>query len=178
MSCKQQDMCFLCGCGKTETTEETVQEVLEVEPVVEETESLPETDTETADETVEQPIIEEAVEEPVPEEPKTEMVDFETWAKQEGNDEVCLVVWNEELGIQEILQSYQECEAFYIIQAGDRFAIPYNESITVIRINGEDDSFYNDKYLEVSLIKGEVNQVTILFDNVNGESQNINYLFN
>lgn len=60
-------------------------------------------------------------------EPEVEMVDFETWAKQEGNDEVCLVVWNEATKTQRIIKPMEE----YVVQEGDRFAVPYKENVRV-----------------------------------------------
>jgi len=70
--------------------------------------------------------------ESIPEEPEVEMVDFDTWAKQEGNEEPCLVVWNETTKTQRIIQPMEE----YVIQEGDRFAVPYMED-GKIEINGE-----------------------------------------
>ncbi len=167
-------MIGLTACAKdAQSSNDTVDKIA----IEETTQSTDSTEQQPETEVVEDTTEEVVEEETIPEEPEVEMVDFETWAKQEGNDEVCLVVWNEELGIQKILPTYQESKETYTIQEGDRFAIPYNELIASIDINEESKSFYGYEYLEISLIKGEVNQVTVIFYNQDGEFQNINYLF-
>ena len=167
----------LTGCGEKATEDVAVTTTTE-EPTAEES-TVEETAEQPEEETEEEPTdeVEKPVEETTTEEPKVEMVDFETWAKQEGNDEVCLVVWNEELGVQEIMPTLQETEERYQIQDGDRFAIPYNEKIDNVRINKETVSFTNFEYLEVSLSKGERIQIVIIFENEEGELENLNYAF-
>jgi len=83
----------------------------------------------------------------IPDEPEVEMVDFETWAKQEGNEEVCLVVWNETTGKQEIIQPKKK----YIIEEGDRFAIPYRDVIVAVNVEKEMVEWKNLNYLELDL---------------------------
>ena len=167
----------LAGCGEKATEDVAVTTTTE-EPTAEET-TVEETAEQPEEEVEEEPVeeVEEPVEETTTEEPKGEMVDFETWAKQEGNDEVCLVVWNEELGIQEIVPTLQETEEKYQIQDGDRFAIPYNEKIIDVKINKETGIFSNFEYLELPLTKGEINMVNIYFENGEGEHETINYVF-
>jgi len=111
----------------------------------------------------------------IPDEPEVEMVDFETWAKQEGNDEPCLVVWNEELGIQEVIPPFQEKQEIRGINEGDKFAIPYNEKIRAVMVNDEDVTPPLVDYREVSVMTG--GQIVIIFENEQGELQTINYLF-
>ncbi len=133
--------------------------------------------TPKVEETVEVDFTEEMVEETVPEESEVEMVDFETWAKQEGNDEVCLVVWNEELGIQEIMPTFKEKEEIRVINEGDKFAIPFNEIVVAIHINDESFSYPTTAdYLEISLIKGQMNKVSIFFKDEEGETKTKGYM--
>ena len=167
----------LAGCGEKATEDVAVTTTTE-EPTVEES-TVEETAEQPEKEVEEEPVeeVEEPVEETTTEEPKVEMVDFETWAKQEGNDEVCLVVWNEELGIQEIMPTLQETKKAYETQDGDKFAIPYRENIVDIRIKDETGMWINTEYLEVSISKGEKCQVVIFFENEEGEEEHINYMF-
>lgn len=151
-----------------------VEETVAVESIEEVREPEVEVEMET-EEVVES--TEEIVEETVPEEPEVEMVDFDTWAKQEGNDEVCLVVWNEELGIQEIIPTFKEKEEIGVINEGDKFAIPFNEIVVAIHINDESYSYpATSDYLEVSLTKGEMNKVTIFFETEDGEVKTKSYM--
>ena len=102
---------FFTGCGNqtdTATDNTTIEESVAVTP----TENVPESDddvsteattAETETKTTETESTEEMITETPAAESEVEMVDFETWAKQEGNEEVCLVIWNEELGVQEIV---------------------------------------------------------------------------
>ena len=114
--------------------------------------------------------------ESIPEEPEVEMVDFDTWAKQEGNEEPCLVVWNEELETREIIPIFEETMEFYTIQAGDKFAIPYNKKIIAVIVNEESISFSSKDYLEISLEAGKLNQVAIGYKDKQGETETKNYL--
>ncbi len=176
--CMTGMLAMLCtGCGKKEeagqqpdTNKVAVEESTEVqEPAIEETTAVVEESTEE--------VVEEIVEESTTEEPKVEMVDFETWAKQEGNDEVCIVVWNEELGIQEIVPTVEESRKTYEIQEGDRFAIPYRKAIADVRINEEVGKFQNLEYLELSLEKGKLTKICITITNEEGEYEFLNYGF-
>lgn len=166
----------LGACSKNDSSKDS--QITSNTPVVEEesteiSEEVQQPEAEALVEPIEDVV--EPTEETTPEEPKVEMVDFETWAKQEGNDEVCLVVWNEELGVQEIMPTFQETEEIYQVQEGDRFAIPYRESIFYVEHKDESLIAPNTEYLEISLEKGEVSQVIIIFKNENGEDENKNY---
>lgn len=152
----------------TQKTEES-QEVKE--PMVENTESEDKPIEESSGETTEK--VEENTSEATP----VEMVDFETWAKQEGNDEICLVVWNEELGVQEIMPTIEETKKTYQIQDGDKFAIPFREAIIDIKINGETGIFPDTEYLELLLPQGELTKVCITYRNEEGEYEFLNYGF-
>lgn len=114
--------------------------------------------------------------ESIPEEPEVEMVDFETWAKQEGNEEPCLVIWNEKLGRQDIMPTFEETMEIYVMQSGDKFAVPYNEKIEDLRISEEPVMFDNTDYYEVLGYKGKLTQINITFKNEQGEYQTLNYL--
>lgn len=86
--------------------------------------SVSETDT-TKEETVKKEVEEastpEPTEEPTPE-PTTEpveMVSWEEWASQPGEEEPHLVVWNEEKGTQLIV----EPDSMYSMEEGDKLAV-------------------------------------------------------
>lgn len=147
---------------ETDTTEEVIESDVEVESDITYVDT--ESDVEANAESIEDPEV-----------PEAEMVDFETWAKQEGNDEVCLVVWNEELGIQEVIPPFQEKQEIRGINEGDKFAIPYNEKIRAVMVNDEDVTPPLIDYREVSVMTG--GQIVIIFENEQGELQTINYLF-
>lgn len=117
-----------------------------------------------------------------PVEPGVEMVDFETWAKQEGNEDVCLVIWNEELGNQEVMIPSKKTLKAYEVKEGDRFAIPYRENIlyvNVLHANGEVEvlGWENPEYMEISLQIGEFTDVYIFYENELGESKDTYYAF-
>lgn len=121
------------------TPESDLQTEVENEIESSQTEDATEPDAETSDEvigedtTTENSDAEDAEAESIPEEPEVEMVDFETWAKQEGNEDCCLVVWNEAMKTQKILDPRKE----YVVQEGDRFAVPYRENFAVDIYVGE-----------------------------------------
>lgn len=103
------------GCGNQTDTSADITTKIE-KSVTESTENVPESEAnvnpeaitaETEMETTETESTEEMITETIAAESQVEMVDFETWAKQEGNEEVCLVVWNEELGVQEIVPTWK-----------------------------------------------------------------------
>ena len=127
-------------------------------------ETVTEPDAATTDETVEEDAETDAMTEnqtaegteaePIPEEPEVEMVDFETWAKQEGNEDCCLVVWNEAMKTQKIMEDGET----YVIQEGDRFAIPYRENYAVdIHVDGNKEVLMWDilDYTELHLPDAE-----------------------
>ncbi len=176
--CMTGMLAMLCtGCGKKEeagqqpdTNKVAVEESTEVqEPAIEETTAVVEESTEE--------VVEEIVEESTTEKPKVEMVDFDTWAKQEGNDEVCLVVWNEELGIQEVITSLSQSDEVYKIHEGDRFAIPYRKNIDTVIINEETGKFQNDEYLEIELAKETDTVVYIIYKDEKGTEVSLPYGF-
>lgn len=158
----------------TSMTEESLASAEEMQQL--ETEAEAEVEAEPADKVVDG-TAEEVVEETTPEKPQVEMVDFETWAKQEEHDEVCLVVWNEELGVQEMIPTVTVSEKIYEIQEGDRLAIPYRESITFLGIRKQSTWIWPaDKgYYELSLPKGEISIVDIAYHNEAGETIVLSY---
>lgn len=138
------------------------------------------TEVEVPDDT-EESIEPDDTEDPV--KPEVEMVDFETWAKQEGNNDVCLVIWNEELNIQEVMLTLgKSCKA-HKVQEGDRFAIPYRENIKYVNLlheNGELDILgwkNGAEYMEVEIPIGENVDFYINYENENGEVKTLSYAF-
>lgn len=127
-------------------------------------EETPDEDSETVDENV-------------------EMVDWETWATQADNDEVCLVVWNENTSTQKILEPMPEGETdvkkySYTVEEGDRFAVPRRDNIVYVDINRERlswDYLADQKYMELELEPGEVTQISIICSDIDWA---ITYLFN
>lgn len=117
-----------------------------------------------------------------------EMVDFDTWATQEGNNEVCLVVWNEKTGTQKVLTPIPEGdgqttvqlseEHIYTVQEGDRFAVPRRSNIEDVTIGfntllqWESDE---QKYIEFELPIGEITHV---FISCSDRKYAIDYWFN
>ena len=80
-----------------------------------------------------------------------EVLDFETFAAQEGADSINLVVWNES-GTQEII----EPGSTYVIQSGDRFAVNLTDCVgdTVLSIKVNADSikdFEAEQFIELKL---------------------------
>lgn len=118
-----------------------------------------------------------------PVKPEVEMVDFETWAKQEGNNDVCLVIWNEELNIQEVMLTLGKSGKAHKVQEGDRFAIPYRENIKYVNLlheNGELDILgwkNGAEYMEVEIPIGENVDFYIDYENENGEVKTLSYAF-
>ena len=114
---------LVCGCGKEEATvtEESNTEMIE-EPVsetsVEEEEAIPE--EQVADDAETQESVE-----------STEMVDWETFATQADNDDICLVISNEKMSVQTVLfgdlDSVSTC--FYQYMEEDKVAVPIRDNI-------------------------------------------------
>lgn len=166
-----------CSSKADNKKEQVIDNTPTVEETVEPTEEVQQPDAEVEIEPTKE-VVEEPVEETTLEEPQNEMVDFETWAKQEGNDEVCLVVWNEELGIQEILPTYFESKEIYEIQEGDRFAVPYRSNIAYVSVNGDSDyKFDGSNYLELLLERDQTIQLNLGYDDENGELVVLFYAF-
>ena len=116
----------LLGCGKENTdipnTEEveSIQEHSEIE--VEEIDAKKESSVENAEP-------EESIETEMEQNTDTNpMVDWETFAAQEDNEEICLAILNEKTCIQTILYE----GGFYPYKEGDRIAIPIKSNIQMI----------------------------------------------
>lgn len=97
---------------ETEETISTTTEESKVE-VAEESKEEAETTEEVTTEVTDDQTAEVTVEEPV------EMVSWEEWASQPGEEEPHLVVWNEEKGKQLIIEPDSE----YTLEEGDRLAV-------------------------------------------------------
>ena len=113
-----------------------------------------------------------------PDEPITEMVSWEEWATQADHDEVCMVVWNEKTGTQEILKPMSENTSIYTVQEGDRFAVPRRDIVSYVAIGFETDIYWQSeeqKYIEFELPIEEMKQVYIV---CNDREKAITYLFN
>lgn len=85
-----------------------------------------------------------------------EMLDFETFATQEGADSINLVVYNETSGMQKII----EPGSTYAIQPNDRFAVNLIDSAgdTVLSIKVNSDSINNfegKSFIELDLVKSD-----------------------
>lgn len=120
---------MLFGCGSTQAESTTEPEKQEPE-VVEEVETTEETPTvqeesETTEETTE---VEKQYEAPV-----SSMIDWETFAAQEDNDDICLAISNETKGTQTVLYGIKNDTTIYPYVKGDMIAIPIREDIQ--RIN-------------------------------------------
>lgn len=164
----------LTACGTADaadTTGESVSPYEETQTVADTTEQ-----TEEISEKTEVPETTPA-EEAAPAKPAVEMVDFETWAAQEGNDEVCLVVWNEELGVQEIMPTVSVSEKVYEVQDGDRLAVPYRESITSFGFRDTATwMWYEAPYYEITLPSGKISVIDIVsHDDETGETEVLTY---
>ena len=123
-------------------------------------------------------------EEPVgPDDPVVDMVDFETWATQADNDEVCLVVWNETTGTQKILEPMPENvedikKCIYTVEEGDRFAVSRRDNILYVEVNFETKFIWESeeqKYIEIEINPGEQTQISII---CNDSNKVISYAFN
>ena len=162
---------LVCGCGKEEATvtEESNTEMIE-EPVsetsVEEEEAIPE--EQVADDAETQESVE-----------STEMVDWETFAAQEENEEICIAIQNEMTAHQEVVIAENVEEAYtYKVQNGDRISIPIREKIYRIvyfsikgEILSENKEIYSRNnttemlpYIEFQMVKGENYTIDIQTD--------------
>lgn len=169
----------LVACGSEEAKDTDVKNPVEdkTEVEVRDNSDEPEVPVDDKDSEVD---TEESVE---PNEPVVDMVDFETWAKQEGNEDVCLVVWNEEKGIQKILEPVPEEEfdlqkCSYTVQEGDRFAVSRRSNILYIVVNLKTKLFWESEeqqYMELEILPGEKTKISIACED---SDQAISYLFN
>ena len=153
-------------------------------------------DENTADTDVKNPVEDQTVvevpndtEDPVEpdntEEPVVEMVDWETWATQADNDEVCMVVWNETTGTQKILEPRPEGSLdlkkySYTVQEGDRIAVPKKNSVVCVYVNLDTrlgwEYSENEKYMELEINPGEMTQIDVILNTEDNPSRQ--YLFN
>ena len=151
---------LVCGCGKKEVivTEESNTEMIE-EPV-------PETPVEEEEVIQEEPVVDDVETQESVE--STEMVDWETFAAQEDNEEICLVIYNETTKTQKIMGLNEEEKDpvggayIYQIQEGDRFAVPIRDNIVKIWIDDTELQFNQEApYLELELPKEEICQIYV-----------------
>ncbi len=162
---------------KTSATDQAEVEVPDDSDKPDNTENPVEPDN--TDEPVKPDDTEDIVEPSDTEDPVAEMVDWETWATQADNDEVCMVVWNETTGTQKILQPTTAEKPFiYNVEEGDRFAVPRRDNVSYVKIGFETRIYWeseNQKYIEFELPVGEMKQVYIV---CNDREKAISYLFN
>ncbi len=160
----------LLGCGNENTEVADAPEVeTETESVWEEPEVEEETTTE--EEPTEDVKTEETTEADTQE--PTSMVDWETFAAQADNDDICIVVSNETTGNQEVLEideGQDHCE--YTIQEGDKISIPVKSNIIRITYwtatsdpteiyNNAESSGTTSKFIEFDVEQGEIYQINI-----------------
>ena len=165
----------LVACGSEEAKDTDVNN-----PVKDSTEVEVPNDT---DEPVEPDDTKEPVEPDDTEEPIVEMVDWETWATQADNDEVCFVVWNEKTGTQKVLEPMPENvedikKCIYTVEEGDRFAVSRRDNILYVEVNFETKFIWESeeqKYIEIEINPGEQTQISIICDDSN---KVISYAFN
>lgn len=152
---------MVCGCGKEEATVTDESAIEVMEETISKT-SVEEEEVISEEQVTDDVEVQESVE-------PTEMVDWETFAAQEGNEEICVVVYNEITGHQEILLIPEgETNVLYIPKEGDKFAVPIREEIWWIdfttiknleivsdeKIYFRDESSQLPEFLEVSFPKG------------------------
>lgn len=160
---------MLCACGSNDDGK-VVEKSEEVSTVAEE---QLETNIEVTDQNTENPIedTETGKKDGETDEKSetTEMIDWETFAAQEDNEDICVVVSNEIRGHQELIMPADKGEAAYYEPCeGDRFAVPIKENIlwiSLVTINNleiinNERLFLKDQlgqdltYIEISFPKG------------------------
>ena len=171
-------MLFGCGNSQAETTplpETQGPEVIETgENIVEQ---IPTTEKEPAN-TVNTAEIDEQQETPTP-----TMIDWETFAAQEDNDNICLVISNEKMATQTVLFGDANHKIPYPYIEEDKIAIPIRDNIQRICYNtvnmdgspkGEDQEIYwkdsnNDspKYIEFTIGDEAAYNILIFDENLN-----------
>ena len=165
-----------CGSGQTSTSSDK-EEVTNQQTAIEEEAEQPTTIEEVAEASAES--TPEPTAEPTPEptpEPTAEpveMVSWEEWASQSGEEEPHLVVWNEEKGKQLII----EPGSTYNMEDGDRLAVSLSlsrenlekmTSVLVLKDGG--DTKQNivgtdyGQYIDVDIQKEGKNKVTFFFE--------------
>lgn len=164
------------ACGTDETKDTDVNNPVKDQAEVEVPNDPVEPDN--TEDPVEPGDVEEPVEPDDTDESVVEMVDWETWATQADNDEVCLVVWNETTGTQKILEPVLENGSIYTVEEGDRFAVPKRSNIDFVLI-GYDTKLYcgleEKQYIEINLPVGEIMEVHIMCSD---KEDAISYWFN
>ena len=116
-----------CGSGQTSTSSDK-EEVTNQQTTIEEAEqpTTIEEATEVEAESTPEPTAEPTTEPtPEPTSEPVEMVSWEEWASQPGEEEPHLVVWNEEEGKQLII----EPDSTYTMEDGDKLAVSASMSI-------------------------------------------------
>ncbi len=174
---KSLSLCLLLSltaCGSSNVPDDTIQTTNLSEEIQSETFST--SQSEETSVAVEESTTSQT-EETTEEKSNVEMVPFETWAAQEDNDEVCLVIWNETLGVQEILPTVSVSRQVYEVQEGDRLAIPYRESITSFGLRDKHTwMWYESPYYEISLPSGTISIIDIVsHDEETGETEVLTY---
>lgn len=168
---------MLFGCGGTQAenaqnSEPQESEVVnDVEVAVKESPAEEETE-----ETEESDGITESFETEDQNQAPTQMVDWETFATQADNDDICLAISNEDRGYQQLITIPEgENNTVYELKEGDRFAVPVRDNIIWINvvtiknleiINNErlylkDDSTQSPGFFELSFEKGNNYNVLI-----------------
>ena len=84
-------------------------------------------------------------------EPEKEFVDWETWATQADNDDICLVVWNDVTKKNDIVTKFSaESKERYVLEEGDRVAFPNRIIIEGYSIDNNEQSYdYHKSYTEI-----------------------------
>lgn len=168
----------LLGCGKENADISNTEEVESVqdnsEIIVEEIDTQEESSVENAEK-------EEFAEAELEQNTDTNpMVDWETFAAQEGNGEICLAILNEKTYIQTILYE----GGFYPYKEDDRIAIPIKSNIQridyyavnedgtmkgeIIQIYWKDSNATPQKYIEFE-VGNEVGYYISIFDENNNK---------
>lgn len=174
-------MLFGCGSTKASKTPENVSEEKEKEnEVVEETTE----ETPTVKEEVK--TTEKTIEADETNKESEQMVDWETFATQANNNEICLVVSNEQTSTQTVLfndEAENSSTCFYNYVQGDRVAVPIKDNITrvcyyVAEIDGTQKTdiqnvYWKDdgeklSYVEIN-IENEPQYYISIFDNENNK---------
>lgn len=124
---------LLCSCGSSKVEEKTEESTIiwETPSAIQAESDQSEVDTET-----------EEVSESV-----VEIQDFETFAAQEGSEEINLVVWNESTGMQKIIEPDKESSERYIMQDGDRFAVNTQCGTKILRSIRIEDNIIEKNWL-------------------------------
>ena len=84
-------------------------------------------------------------------EPEKEFVDWETWATQADNDDICLVVWNDVTKKNDIVTKFSaESKERYVLEEGDRVAFPNRIILEGYSIDNNEQSYdYHKAYKEI-----------------------------